>query len=108
MAWGEGWWPGAQGHPGPFVSRRKPVVCGITSLGIDHTGLLGDTMEKIAWQKGGIFQVTWGGEVHGWPDPGPQDSGKGRGAHLYLDSELGLGISGVWVLMGTLCGTGTS
>uniref|UniRef100_A0A8C6EBH2 Folylpolyglutamate synthase n=1 Tax=Moschus moschiferus TaxID=68415 RepID=A0A8C6EBH2_MOSMO len=35
---------------------RKPVVCGITSLGIDHTGLLGDTMEKIAWQKGGIFK----------------------------------------------------
>lgn len=77
MAWGEGWWPGAQGHPGPFVSCRKPVVCGITSLGIDHTGLLGDTMEKIAWQKGGIFKVTWGGEVNGWPDPGPQDSGKG-------------------------------
>ncbi|XP_037652789.1 folylpolyglutamate synthase, mitochondrial isoform X4 [Choloepus didactylus] len=35
---------------------RKPVVCGVTSLGIDHTSLLGDTMEKIAWQKGGIFK----------------------------------------------------
>uniref|UniRef100_A0A8D0Y888 Folylpolyglutamate synthase n=1 Tax=Sus scrofa TaxID=9823 RepID=A0A8D0Y888_PIG len=35
---------------------RKPVVCGVSSLGIDHTGLLGDTMEKIAWQKGGIFK----------------------------------------------------
>uniref|UniRef100_A0A8C5P171 Folylpolyglutamyl synthetase n=1 Tax=Jaculus jaculus TaxID=51337 RepID=A0A8C5P171_JACJA len=34
---------------------RKPVVCGVSSLGIDHTSLLGDTMEKIAWQKGGIF-----------------------------------------------------
>nr|XP_031306385.1 folylpolyglutamate synthase, mitochondrial isoform X2 [Camelus dromedarius] len=35
---------------------RKPVVCGVSSLGIDHTGLLGETMEKIAWQKGGIFK----------------------------------------------------
>ncbi|XP_004455667.1 folylpolyglutamate synthase, mitochondrial isoform X2 [Dasypus novemcinctus] len=35
---------------------RKPVVCGVTSLGIDHTSLLGDTVEKIAWQKGGIFK----------------------------------------------------
>ncbi|XP_043914214.1 folylpolyglutamate synthase, mitochondrial isoform X2 [Protopterus annectens] len=35
---------------------RKPVVCGISSLGIDHTSILGDTIEKIAWQKGGIFK----------------------------------------------------
>uniref|UniRef100_G1M964 Folylpolyglutamate synthase n=1 Tax=Ailuropoda melanoleuca TaxID=9646 RepID=G1M964_AILME len=35
---------------------RKPVVCGISSLGIDHTSLLGDTVEEIAWQKGGIFK----------------------------------------------------
>ncbi|KAF0878893.1 FOLC protein, partial [Crocuta crocuta] len=35
---------------------RKPVVCGISSLGLDHTSILGDTVEKIAWQKGGIFK----------------------------------------------------
>ncbi|XP_051537101.1 folylpolyglutamate synthase, mitochondrial-like isoform X2 [Myxocyprinus asiaticus] len=35
---------------------RSPWVCGISSLGIDHTSLLGDTIEKIAWQKGGIFK----------------------------------------------------
>uniref|UniRef100_A0A4W6G5P4 Folylpolyglutamate synthase n=1 Tax=Lates calcarifer TaxID=8187 RepID=A0A4W6G5P4_LATCA len=35
---------------------RKPWVCGITSLGLDHCSLLGDTMEKIAWQKAGIFK----------------------------------------------------
>ncbi|XP_012576900.1 PREDICTED: folylpolyglutamate synthase, mitochondrial [Condylura cristata] len=35
---------------------RKPVVCGVSSLGLDHTSLLGDTIEKIAWQKGGIFK----------------------------------------------------
>ncbi|TFK08292.1 frizzled-1 [Platysternon megacephalum] len=35
---------------------RKPIVCGVSSLGIDHTSILGDTIEKIAWQKGGIFK----------------------------------------------------
>ncbi|KFW74398.1 hypothetical protein N305_03036, partial [Manacus vitellinus] len=35
---------------------RAPVVCGVSALGIDHTSILGDTMEKIAWQKGGIFK----------------------------------------------------
>uniref|UniRef100_A0AAY4EJ66 Folylpolyglutamate synthase n=1 Tax=Denticeps clupeoides TaxID=299321 RepID=A0AAY4EJ66_9TELE len=35
---------------------RKPWVCGISSLGIDHTSILGDTIEKIAWQKAGIFK----------------------------------------------------
>uniref|UniRef100_A0A8D0HG17 Folylpolyglutamate synthase n=1 Tax=Sphenodon punctatus TaxID=8508 RepID=A0A8D0HG17_SPHPU len=35
---------------------RKPTVCGVSSLGIDHTSILGDTIEKIAWQKGGIFK----------------------------------------------------
>ncbi|XP_056302637.1 folylpolyglutamate synthase, mitochondrial [Danio aesculapii] len=35
---------------------RRPWVCGISSLGIDHTSILGDTIEKIAWQKGGIFK----------------------------------------------------
>lgn len=38
-------------------SDRRPWVCGIASLGIDHTSILGDTIEKIAWQKGGIFKV---------------------------------------------------
>uniref|UniRef100_A0A1A8EZ40 Folylpolyglutamate synthase n=2 Tax=Nothobranchius korthausae TaxID=1143690 RepID=A0A1A8EZ40_9TELE len=36
---------------------RKPWVCGVSSLGIDHTQILGDTIEKIAWQKGGIFKL---------------------------------------------------
>lgn len=60
-------------------------MCGVSSLGIDHTGLLGDTMEKIAWQKGGIFKVTgqpWAEGVYGQPGPGPQDSGAGPG-HSY-------------------------
>eukprot|EP00842_Homolaphlyctis_polyrhiza_P005233 jgi/Hompol1/5710/HPOL_002417-RA len=35
---------------------EKPVVCGITSLGMDHVALLGDTIEKIAWHKAGIIK----------------------------------------------------
>jgi folylpolyglutamate synthase/dihydropteroate synthase len=35
----------------------RPVVCGITSLGYDHVAILGDTIEKIAWQKAGIIKV---------------------------------------------------
>ncbi|KAK3720135.1 hypothetical protein LTR37_003959 [Vermiconidia calcicola] len=34
----------------------KPSVTGVTSLGIDHESLLGDTIESIAWHKAGIFK----------------------------------------------------
>jgi len=34
----------------------KPSVTGITSLGIDHTAMLGNTIEEIAWHKGGIIK----------------------------------------------------
>lgn len=37
------------------VLRKVPVI-GITSLGLDHTKLLGRTIEEIAWQKGGILK----------------------------------------------------
>jgi dihydrofolate synthase/folylpolyglutamate synthase len=30
-------------------------VCGITPIGLDHMQWLGDTVEKIAWEKAGIF-----------------------------------------------------
>lgn len=28
----------------------KPAVTGITTLGIDHVAVLGDTIDKIAWR----------------------------------------------------------
>ncbi|OJD19936.1 hypothetical protein AJ78_00130 [Emergomyces pasteurianus Ep9510] len=34
----------------------KPIVTGITSLGIDHQSMLGDTIEEIAWHKAGIMK----------------------------------------------------
>lgn len=36
----------------------KPTVTGITSLGIDHTAMLGTTIEEIAWHKGGIMKAS--------------------------------------------------
>ncbi|KAK4574368.1 hypothetical protein LTR86_002130 [Recurvomyces mirabilis] len=35
---------------------ERPLTTGITSLGIDHVAMLGDTVESIAWHKGGIFK----------------------------------------------------
>ena len=35
----------------------RPIVAGVSSLGIDHVGVLGKTVGEIAWQKGGIFKV---------------------------------------------------
>lgn len=34
----------------------SPSVCAVTSLGIDHTAVLGQTVEEIAWHKAGIFK----------------------------------------------------
>ncbi|KAL6719970.1 Folylpolyglutamate synthetase [Lecanora helva] len=35
---------------------ERPAVTGITKLGIDHVVVLGDTIDKIAWHKAGIFK----------------------------------------------------
>ena len=35
---------------------KQPVVCGVTSLGMDHVEVLGDTLAKIAYEKAGIFK----------------------------------------------------
>ena len=35
---------------------EQPVVTGIISLSLEHTNLLGDSLEKIAWHKCGIFK----------------------------------------------------
>lgn len=47
------------GVGGKFDSTNiieKPTVTGITSLGIDHTLMLGTTIESIAWNKAGIMK----------------------------------------------------
>ncbi|KIM94584.1 hypothetical protein OIDMADRAFT_60365 [Oidiodendron maius Zn] len=35
---------------------HRPSVCAITSLGLDHTDVLGKTIEEIAWHKSGILK----------------------------------------------------
>ncbi|XP_014477749.1 PREDICTED: folylpolyglutamate synthase, mitochondrial isoform X2 [Dinoponera quadriceps] len=35
---------------------RNPVCVGVTSLGLEHVSLLGNTLEEIAQQKSGIFK----------------------------------------------------
>lgn len=43
----------------------KPIVTGVTALGLDHTAVLGKTLKEIAWQKGGIYKVKYSLHVPG-------------------------------------------
>jgi folylpolyglutamate synthase/dihydropteroate synthase len=36
-----------------------PRVAAVTSIGLDHTDLLGDTLEAIAGEKAGIFKAEF-------------------------------------------------
>ncbi|NWI11291.1 FOLC protein, partial [Crypturellus soui] len=70
---------------------RKPVVCGVSSLGIDHTSILGDTLEKIAWQKGGIFKPGVPAFTVAQPEQPLEvlrDRARERTCPLYLCPEL--------------------
>jgi dihydrofolate synthase/folylpolyglutamate synthase len=46
------------GMGGRFDSTNviEPAVSAITPVGYDHTGFLGDKLEKIAWEKAGIIK----------------------------------------------------
>lgn len=39
-----------------LITCRNTQTVGITSLGLEHTQLLGDTLSEIAWQKSGIIK----------------------------------------------------
>ncbi|XP_031457914.1 folylpolyglutamate synthase, mitochondrial [Phasianus colchicus] len=87
---------------------RTPVVCGVSSLGIDHTSILGDTVEKIAWQKGGIFKPG----VPAFTVPQPEqplevlrDRARECGCPLYLCPELDAFEAGTRVLELGLAGS---
>lgn len=48
------------GIGGEFDSTNiltRPTVTAVTSLGIDHTAVLGSTLPEIAWHKAGIFKA---------------------------------------------------
>lgn len=35
---------------------ERPIACVLTSISLDHTEILGDTIEQIAWEKAGIIK----------------------------------------------------
>lgn len=39
-----------------LISFRKTVIAGFTPLDFDHTTVLGNTLESIAWNKSGIMK----------------------------------------------------
>jgi len=47
---------GMGGRLDPTNVIDHPVVCGITTLDLDHIHILGDTIEEIAGEKAGIFK----------------------------------------------------
>lgn len=68
----------------------RPTVTGVTSLGIDHESLLGDTIESIAWHKAGIFKA----DVPAYTAPQPEtalhvlrDRAKERGTEIHVVSQ---------------------
>lgn len=47
-------------HGGEYDATNvisKPVVTGITSLGMDHVDQLGPTLDDVAWHKAGILKT---------------------------------------------------
>lgn len=72
----------------------EPTVCVITSVGIDHTQTLGNTIPQIAWHKAGIIKAGVP-VVSGVPDPDAQEvirnEAESVGAPL-LQLNLGLKI----------------
>ena len=49
---------------------KAPVACGVTSLGMDHVEVLGDTIGKIAYEKAGIFKPS----VPAFTSPQPEEA----------------------------------
>ena len=47
---------GLGGRTDPTNLVRHPAACCITSISLDHTAILGDTLEKIAGEKAGIIK----------------------------------------------------
>ncbi|XP_040577487.1 folylpolyglutamate synthase, mitochondrial isoform X2 [Lepeophtheirus salmonis] len=70
----------------------NPVACGITALGLDHTSLLGNTIQEIAWHKAGICKPNVPVFVNAYQAPEAMSVikkiAKERGAPLYIAPEF--------------------
>ena len=70
---------GLGGRIDPTNVIDQALVSVITSIGYDHTDVLGDTLGEIAAQKCGIFRP--GGRVVAYPDQDPEAILPHRSAH---------------------------
>ncbi|BEI81303.1 hypothetical protein CcaverHIS002_0204630 [Cutaneotrichosporon cavernicola] len=84
----------------------RPVVTGVSALGLDHTAVLGNTIEEIATNKGGIYKAGAAGlavlracaEKVGAPfeivPPLPASVSLGlRGEHQRVNASLAVGLA---------------
>lgn len=71
-----------------------PVACGVTRLDLEHTEMLGDTIAKIAWEKGGIMKP---------PTAGVGGGGGGGGVCFVGPQAPELAGEAMPVLEGALC-----
>jgi folylpolyglutamate synthase len=78
----------------------RPLITGITALGLDHTFMLGDTVEEIAGNKGGIFK-------QGVPAMAVQQEGNAkRGEGVLRDRAEELEVSRVGIYGGGFSSAG--
>ncbi|CAN6293034.1 unnamed protein product [Urochloa humidicola] len=64
---------------------RAPLVCGISSLGYDHMGILGNTLGEIAGEKAGILKKG----VPAYTVPQPEEA---MSVLMHRASELGVSL----------------
>uniref|UniRef100_A0A3B4F139 tetrahydrofolate synthase n=1 Tax=Pundamilia nyererei TaxID=303518 RepID=A0A3B4F139_9CICH len=100
----------------PACFNRRPWVCGISFLDIDHTDILGDTIKQIAWHKAGIYKPgvpaftirqpedampvleEWAKEIGVGAECGPLHLGL-AGQHQRSNASLALQLSHTWLQM---------
>ncbi len=51
----------------------RPAVTAVARIGLDHTQLLGDTVEAVAREKAGIFKPGVPAVIHAWQPPGVRE-----------------------------------
>lgn len=96
-------------HVGSSQLQQR-YVCGVTLLDLDHTRILGNTLELIAWEKGGIFAVDKADKTNLTPRPTSQQ-GKGEdapsrfGDDSFEDSRKNNGMSIFFILDSNTAGT---
>ena len=79
-------------------SIRNKVLCVITKIGLDHTKYLGDTIEKIAFEKAGIIKedtpvVFWDNEDESTRVI--KDVADSKNSTCYSINRMNIGINGM-------------